>query len=81
MARLFEYQGKERLKKAKVPIPQGEVATTSSEARKIAERVGKPIAIKSQIWAGGRGKGGVDIDLASYRDRQGCNKRLSLGYI
>ena len=58
MARLFEYQGKELLKKAKVPIPQGEVATTPSEARKIAERVGKPVAIKSQIWAGGRGKAG-----------------------
>ena len=58
MARLFEYQGKELLKRAKVPIPEGEVATTPQEARKIAEKVGKPVAIKSQIWAGGRGKAG-----------------------
>jgi succinyl-CoA synthetase beta subunit len=58
MARLFEYQGKELLKKAKVPIPEGEVATTPQEAKKIAEKVGKPVAIKSQIWAGGRGKAG-----------------------
>jgi succinyl-CoA synthetase beta subunit len=58
MARLFEYQGKELLKRAKVPIPAGEVATTPQEARKIAEKVGKPVAIKSQIWAGGRGKAG-----------------------
>jgi succinyl-CoA synthetase beta subunit len=58
MARLFEYQGKELLKKAKVPIPEGEVATTPQEARKVAEKVGKPVAIKSQIWAGGRGKAG-----------------------
>ena len=58
MARLFEYQGKELLKKAKVPIPEGGVATTPQEARKIAEKVGKPVAIKSQIWAGGRGKAG-----------------------
>jgi len=58
MARLFEYQGKELLKKAKVPIPPGEVATTPQEARKIAEKIGKPVAIKSQIWAGGRGKAG-----------------------
>ncbi len=58
MARLFEYQGKELLKKAKVPIPQGQVATTPQEARKIAEKIGKPVAIKSQIWAGGRGKAG-----------------------
>jgi succinyl-CoA synthetase beta subunit len=58
MARLFEYQGKDLLKKAKVPIPQGEVATTPQEARNIAEKVGKPVAIKAQIWAGGRGKAG-----------------------
>jgi succinyl-CoA synthetase beta subunit len=58
MARLFEYQGKELLKKAKVPIPEGEVAATPQEARKIAEKIGKPVAIKSQIWAGGRGKAG-----------------------
>ncbi len=58
MARLFEYQGKELLKKAKVPIPEGEVATTPQEVRKVAEKVGKPVAIKSQIWAGGRGKAG-----------------------
>jgi len=58
MARLYEYQGKQLLKAAKVPIPQGEVATTPQEARKIAKKIGKPIAIKSQIWAGGRGKAG-----------------------
>lgn len=58
MARLFEYQGKELLKKAKVPIPEGEAATTPQEARTIARKIGKPVAIKSQIWAGGRGKAG-----------------------
>ena len=58
MARLYEYQGKQLLKAVKVPIPQGEVATTPQEAKKIAEKVGKPVAIKSQVWAGGRGKAG-----------------------
>jgi succinyl-CoA synthetase beta subunit len=58
MARLYEYQGKQLLKKMKVPVPQGEVATTPQEARKIAEKIGKPVAIKSQVWAGGRGKAG-----------------------
>jgi succinyl-CoA synthetase beta subunit len=58
MARLFEYQGKELLKKAKVPIPEGEAATTPQEAGTIARKIGKPVAIKSQIWAGGRGKAG-----------------------
>jgi succinyl-CoA synthetase beta subunit len=58
MARLYEYQGKQLLKTAKVPVPQGEVATTPREAGKIAEKIGKPVAIKAQIWAGGRGKAG-----------------------
>ncbi len=58
MARLFEYQGKELLKKAKVPIPRGEVAATPQEAAKIAEKIGRPVVIKAQIWAGGRGKAG-----------------------
>jgi len=58
MARLFEYQGKELLKKAKVPIPEGEAVTTPQEAGTIARKIGKPVAIKSQIWAGGRGKAG-----------------------
>jgi succinyl-CoA synthetase beta subunit len=58
MARLYEYQGKQLLKAVKVPIPQGEVATTPQEVRKIAEKIGKPVAVKSQVWAGGRGKAG-----------------------
>jgi len=58
MARLYEYQGKQILKEAKVAIPRGEIASTPEEAAKIAEKVGKPVAIKAQIWAGGRGKAG-----------------------
>src|SRR5208282_251508 len=58
MARLYEYQGKQILKEAKVPIPKGEVASNPQEARRIAEAIGKPVAIKAQIWAGGRGKAG-----------------------
>ena len=58
MARLYEYQGKQILKEAKVAIPQGEFATTPQDAAKIAEKIGKPVAVKAQIWAGGRGKAG-----------------------
>jgi succinyl-CoA synthetase beta subunit len=58
MARLYEFQGKQILKEAKVPIPKGDVAATPQEARMIAEKIGKPVVIKVQIWAGGRGKAG-----------------------
>jgi succinyl-CoA synthetase beta subunit len=58
MARLYEYQGKQILKEARVAIPRGEVAATPEEAAKIAEKIGKPVVVKAQIWAGGRGKAG-----------------------
>jgi succinyl-CoA synthetase beta subunit len=58
MARLHEYQGKQILREAKVPTPIGEVTTTPGGAAKIAEKIGKPVVVKAQIWAGGRGKAG-----------------------
>jgi len=58
MARLHEYQGKALFKKAGMPIPAGDVAKTPEEARAIAEKIGKPVVVKVQIWAGGRGKAG-----------------------
>lgn len=59
MARLFEYQGKEFLKDAGITIPVGEVASTAKEAHEVATRLGKPVVIKAQVWAGGRGKAGA----------------------
>ena len=57
--KIHEYQAKEILKHYGVPVPRGRVAETPEEARKIAEEIGiKTIAIKAQIHAGGRGKGG-----------------------
>ncbi len=58
MARLHEYQGKALFKKAGMPVPQGDIARTSEEAARIAEKIGKPVVIKVQIWSGGRGKAG-----------------------
>jgi len=62
--KVHEYQAKELLAKYGVPVPRGRVATTPAEARRIAEELGVPVAIKAQIHAGGRGKGG-GIKLAS----------------
>jgi len=63
MARLFEFQGKGFLKDAGIAIPVGEVTATAKEAYEIAARIGKPVAIKAQVWVGGRGKAGA-IKLA-----------------
>lgn len=59
MARFFEYQGKGFLKDAGIAIPTGEVASTAEEAYEVATRVGKPVVVKAQVWAGGRGKAGA----------------------
>ena len=55
---IHEYQAKQILKKFGVPVLDGGVAYTPQEAEKVAERLGKPpFIVKSQIHAGGRGKG------------------------
>ncbi|MGD0623263.1 MAG: ATP-grasp domain-containing protein [Thermodesulfobacteriota bacterium] len=58
MARIYEYQGKQLLKKVGIKIPEGDVAATPEEARTIAGKIGKPVAIKAQVWATGRFQAG-----------------------
>jgi succinyl-CoA synthetase beta subunit len=55
---IHEYQAKDILRRYGVPIPPGEVATTPDEAEAIARRIGKPVMVKAQVHAGGRGKAG-----------------------
>jgi succinyl-CoA synthetase beta subunit len=56
--KLFEYEGKLLLKKRGIPIPKGSVVTNLEEARNAANKIGYPVAIKSQILRGGRGQAG-----------------------
>lgn len=56
--KIHEYQAKEIFLKYKIPVPPGEVATTPEQAKEIAQRIGKPVMIKSQVHVGGRGKAG-----------------------
>ncbi|GAB4543706.1 MAG: ADP-forming succinate--CoA ligase subunit beta [Anaerolineae bacterium] len=60
--KLHEYQSKRIFARYGVPIPEGDVATTATEARHIAQRLGGPVVIKSQVLVGGRGKaGGIKV--------------------
>jgi succinyl-CoA synthetase beta subunit len=59
MAKFYEYQGKDIFKQFGIPIPEGEVAESPEEAKKAAERLGRPVVVKAQVWAGGRGKSGA----------------------
>ncbi|NCO55578.1 MAG: ADP-forming succinate--CoA ligase subunit beta [Bacteroidetes bacterium CG02_land_8_20_14_3_00_31_25] len=60
---LHEYQGKSILKKFGVSVPEGGVAINSDQAIEIAKSIKEKTgtdswAVKAQIHAGGRGKGG-----------------------
>ena len=62
--KIHEYQGKEVLRRLGVPTLEGYVAYTPAEARdaakRLAESTGSPVVVvKSQIHAGGRGKGRI----------------------
>lgn len=62
MARLYEYQSKKLLKEGGVRVPEGSVAFLPEEARAIAERIGKPVVLKIQVWLTGRaGLGGIQF--------------------
>jgi len=57
--KIHEYQGKELLRQAGVPVPRGIPAFTVQEALEAAQKLGGNIwVVKAQIHAGGRGKGG-----------------------
>ena len=56
---IHEYQAKAILRNFGVPVPEGHVVYNSNSARDWAKRLGSgPWAVKAQIHAGGRGKGG-----------------------
>jgi succinyl-CoA synthetase beta subunit len=58
---IHEYQAKQLLAKYGVAVPEGDVADTPEAARAVAERLfgagNTLVVVKSQIHAGGRGKG------------------------
>src|ERR1041384_7722780 len=58
---LHEYQAKQLLAQYGVAVPAGEVCITADQAKAVAEKFfaggEKVVVVKSQIHAGGRGKG------------------------
>jgi succinyl-CoA synthetase beta subunit len=55
---IHEYQAKAVLKEFGVPVPRGKAVASAEEAEAAAKELGGPVwVVKSQIHAGGRGKG------------------------
>jgi succinyl-CoA synthetase beta subunit len=58
--KIHEYQAKQILREAGVPVPRSIVAHSAAEAAAAFTQLGGPIAVvKAQIHAGGRGKGTI----------------------
>jgi succinyl-CoA synthetase beta subunit len=77
--KIHEYQAKEILRKFGVAVPRGYLAVTPLEAEGAARQLGGGIcAVKAQIHAGGRGKGG-GVRLARSPDEARQHAEAMLG--
>ena len=56
--RFYEYEAKELFRQLRMPLLKGRVAKTPADAKKIAEEIGGPLVLKSQVLTGGRMKAG-----------------------
>ena len=56
--RFYEYESRAIVRDAGIPVTDFGFAKTPEEAREIAERIGGPTVIKSQVLTGGRMKAG-----------------------
>ncbi len=55
---LHEYQAKRLFAEHGIPIPNGDVAFSPTEASEIADKLGGKVVVKAQVHTGGRGKAG-----------------------
>ena len=56
--KLFEFESKRIFKAEKIPVPRGDVVSSSEEAKRRAASLGMPVILKAQVPAGRRAKGG-----------------------
>src|SRR5439155_20843103 len=76
---IHEYQAKEILRAAGIPVPPGEVARTPDDAERIARKFGGAVVVKAQVHAGGRGKaGGVKLAKTAEEARAHAEKILGM---
>jgi succinyl-CoA synthetase beta subunit len=75
---LHEYQAKRLFAEHGVPIPNGKVAYSPTEARDIAQDLGGKVVVKAQVHTGGRGKAG-GVKLANTADEAEAAAESILG--
>ncbi|HSI97949.1 MAG TPA: ADP-forming succinate--CoA ligase subunit beta [Gaiellaceae bacterium] len=75
---LYEFQGKELLRRYGIPVSEGRLATSPAEARAAASELGGHVVVKAQVLTGGRGKAG-GIKLAETAADAEAHARAILG--
>ncbi len=78
--RFFEYEAKEIVRRAGIPTSKGGFAKTGEQARRLAEEVGGPVVIKSQVLTGGRMKAG-GVKFADSPDEAAQHAEVILGLV
>jgi len=80
MARLFEHQGKELLRRYGLNIPRGQVATSVGEVAQFAAGIAGGVVIKAQVLHTGRGKkGGIKITDTAEESRGAASDLFTQG--
>lgn len=54
--KIFEYEAKRIASHCGLPIPSGYLASDRREARRVAEKLARPVVVKAQVLVAGRGK-------------------------
>jgi succinyl-CoA synthetase beta subunit/citryl-CoA synthetase large subunit len=76
--RFFEYEAREIVRRAGIPVTDFGFATSAAEAREVAERIGGPTVVKSQVLTGGRMKAG-GVRFADTPDEAAAHAEVILG--
>ncbi|MBI9048436.1 MAG: ADP-forming succinate--CoA ligase subunit beta [Anaerolineaceae bacterium] len=75
--KLHEYQAKRLFADFGISIPKGRVASNANQVKEIANELGCPVVIKSQVLVGGRGKaGGIRLAKTSKEAKEFATKIL-----
>jgi len=76
--RFFEYEAREIVRRAGIPVTDFGFATSAQQAREIAHRIGGPTVVKSQVLSGGRMKAG-GVKFADSPDEAAAHAESILG--
>jgi succinyl-CoA synthetase beta subunit len=78
---LYEHQGKDLFARHGIPLAEREVVTTPQHAAEATARLGGRAAVKVQVQAGGRGKGGgVVLAQSPHEAAEAARRMLDEGF-